>query len=262
MKIYTHVLSTLLLATGVTSLNFGSSEQRPHGMLRRRIQDQQTCMPVGVPPLFESSSFVVVELQDLQEEDGTTAISFNVTDDELDNLSLSFEQAYNSLSDCVRPAAREADLVAVVHNAIGPDNIKTSFLLRVDLVCNACGSDLNNIKLFTDSLDDNQIDDLFNSNETDECLCPGPFIEFFLELYNNFVQATSLSSNLSVVAVEQLPVLTECNETNVTTYNSTGVCLGPDEIARQLTDSPTEVCTKLEWVFFVQIEYIRIGTIM
>ena len=245
MKIcHTHVLPTLLLATGVASLNVGSSEPRPHGMLRRRIQDRQTCIPVGVPPLFESSSFVVVELQDLQQENDTTAISFNVTDAELDNLSLSFEQAYNSLSDCVRPAAREANLVTVVQNAVGPDTTKMTFLLRVDLVCNACGSDLNNIELFTDSFDDNLIEDLFNGDETGECQCPGPFIEFFSELYNNVFQATSLLSNLNVVGVEQLPILTECDETNVTIYNSTGICLGPDEIFRQLTDSPTEVCTE------------------
>lgn len=193
----------------------------------RNLQDE-TCIPSGSAP-FSKVAWVSV---DLAGADAFNATTFN----ELD-LATTFEISYNELVDCsyISGSVREVGRTVALTEAVDLENVPSK-LLRVDIFCNACGDD---VVLFSD---ESQIDfeEPLKDVEDVECACEGPFKPTFVDLYNE-IFSTTTTSDIVVSTVNQLPVL-DCPPQNITTFNSTGVCLGPDALAFQdeATDMPSE----------------------
>jgi hypothetical protein len=179
-----------------------------------------TCIPVGEAP-FTKTVYVVVDLN------GTQAINASTLD--LFNLASTFDVTYDQQVDCsvIAGSRREVGRANVMIDALGPDGV-ASKLLRVDVFCNACG-DGEDVELFGDS--STTIGDPIEDVGNVECSCDGPFLQSFVEMYQ-VVFALTTSSDIGISDVHQLSVL-ECGEQNITSFNVSGVCLGPDARAVQ-----------------------------
>jgi hypothetical protein len=187
--------------------------------LRRRQLQDDTCVPAGVAP-FLSSAFVMV---DIEGENSNI-----VTDIQLEQLASTFESSYNGLVNCdARPGSvRALQQVTAVPGAVGPIGF-SSYLLRLDFFCNACGE--GEVDVFS------ALDEAVSNVPDTQCACEGPETAPFLVLFGNLFE-DSTSSLRQIATVEQIAVL-DCPPQNTTTFNSTGVCLGPE--GRVLTTPPS-----------------------
>lgn len=187
-----------------------------------------TCIPAGEAP-FTKVAYVAIDLN------GTSAT--NTTTFDLFSLATAFELAYDNQVNCnaVEGSRREVGRTNILIEAVGPDDV-ASELLRVELFCNSCGSG-DEIELFRDT-NTSQVSPIDDASNV-ECACEGPFVSSFLDLYNE-IFAASITSNISIVDVNQLTIL-DCGDQNITTFNETSVCEGLDALAFQsdLEDGPS-----------------------
>jgi hypothetical protein len=207
---------SVLAIFSVNAMLTQGSQLRGSTRSRNLSEDvSSTCIPVGSAP-FTKTAYVAVDLKGPQ--------AFNASTLDLFNLATTFDLTYDQQVDCsvIAGSRRKVGRANAVVGALGPDGV-ASKLLRVDVFCNACG-DGENIELFSDS--HTRIEDPFEDVVNVECSCDGPFLQSFVEMYQE-VFALTTSSDISISNLHQLTVL-ECGEQNVTSFNISGVCLGPD----------------------------------
>lgn len=220
----------MFLKNGILLLSIASIPAQGY-QLRRRNLLADTCIPVA---LDSSSAFVVVDIEGEN--------SNNITDVQLKELASTFELSYNGLVTCdVLPGSiRDLQQTTVLAGAVGPAG-SSSYLLKLDFFCNACGD--SEVKVFS-TTDSPQEDQPASKIAETECACEGPDTDTFVTLHRNLFEE-STSSLLQVATVGQIPVL-DCPSQDKTTFNSTGVCLGPDlqvkGFAGLSTESPSGTC--------------------
>jgi hypothetical protein len=199
------------------------------GFQLRRRRSQESCIPVGVFP-FVSTGFVLVDLEG--------ADAGNVTESDLLSLSISLQLAYNELVDCagIPGSTREVQSIDTLPNATSADGL-SSYLLRIDVVCNSCGE--GEVLLFSE-VDPSLSGTSAAAGTIDgtECKCEGPFLPDFIEL-SNVILSVGADLNALIAMANQIPVL-DCPPQNFTSFNGSGVCLGPDQgIRLSSVESPS-----------------------
>jgi hypothetical protein len=184
----------------------------------RNLDVSSICIPVGEAP-FIQTAFVAVDLN------GTRA--FNASTFDLFNIAAAFEVTYDFQVYCgaIAGSRREVGRIYALTEAVGPDGV-ASELLQVEIFCNACG-DGDDIELFRDS--PTTLEDTIEDVADVACACDGPFIPSFIQSFNA-VFALTTTSGIVISDVHQLIGL-DCGYQNFTSFNASGVCLGPDALA-------------------------------
>jgi hypothetical protein len=195
----------------------------------RNLQDDN-CSPELLDTPVQSSAYVVVAI----EGEGSS----NITDIQLQDLASTFDLSYNTLVSCVALPGSIRDLQQATPLA-GAEGPISSYLLRLDFFCNACGEGV--VEVFKK--------ESLSIIAPAECPCEGPQSTHFLDFYGTLFEAASLFQVANVAQVEIL----DCPTQNTTTFNSTSVCLGPDRDVRQVALLPSGKCNewKLIWPIIV-----------
>lgn len=217
------------------------------------------CAPIeDTDPQYNTKAFVLLKMNG-------SPTAPTPTKDDATAISRSFSNTYDSMVSCSQKGAlREAKTAYLLTDAIErhePDfdvdfpRGYFTWLLEVDLRCNACGDE--DWQLFNDTSTNHH----HRPSPSNTCICPGPNQTDFLQAFQQAFLEVSLFNELSVwnasiVNATQIPLLYpyECDSSRDTTYNYDGVCPGHSERqfdflfseapSQSPTDSPTDSPTQ------------------